>query len=92
MPAAYFEGFVAGSFAVLRRWESVLLGWPEMPAGVDDRSADLWEPMLAIAELAGGDWPQRHRGPGQRAVLPRLRLTTPQPQAARPRRLRSLGS
>ncbi|MDI5968632.1 DUF3631 domain-containing protein [Streptomyces sp. SL13] len=35
--------------------------WPEMPDGVSDRPADVWEPLLAIADAAGGDWPQRAR-------------------------------
>lgn len=30
---------------------------PEMPHGVDDRPAEVWEPLLAIADLAGGHWP-----------------------------------
>jgi len=30
---------------------------PSMPDGVVDRDADVWEPLLAIADLAGGDWP-----------------------------------
>jgi hypothetical protein len=34
---------------------------PEMPAGVDDRDADIWEPLLAVADIAGGDWPKRAR-------------------------------
>ena len=34
---------------------------PEMPAGVDDRDADIWEPLLAVADIAGGDWPNRAR-------------------------------
>src|SRR5215472_7883899 len=34
---------------------------PEMPAGVEDRSADVWEPLLAVADLAGGDWPKLAR-------------------------------
>jgi hypothetical protein len=34
---------------------------PEMPAGVEDRSADMWEPLLALADIAGGDWPARAR-------------------------------
>ncbi len=29
-----------------------------MPAGVDDRDADVWEPLIAVADAAGGDWPQ----------------------------------
>jgi hypothetical protein len=34
---------------------------PEMPAGVEDRSADMWEPLLALADIAGGDWPAKAR-------------------------------
>jgi Protein of unknown function (DUF3631)/Domain of unknown function (DUF3854) len=32
---------------------------PEMP--VEDRAADTWEPLIAVADLAGGDWPIRAR-------------------------------
>ncbi|MFE3016714.1 DUF3631 domain-containing protein [Streptomyces sp. NPDC059256] len=35
--------------------------WPEMPEGVTDRPADVWEPLLAVADAAGGHWPQRAR-------------------------------
>lgn len=35
--------------------------WPDMPHGVSDRPADVWEPLLMIAELAGGDWPKLAR-------------------------------
>lgn len=35
--------------------------YPEMPPGVTDRPADVWEPLLAIADIAGGDWPKRSR-------------------------------
>jgi hypothetical protein len=34
---------------------------PEMPAGVEDRDADVWEPLLAVADLAGGAWPNLAR-------------------------------
>lgn len=34
-------------------------GEPELP--VEDRAADLWSPMVAVADLAGGDWPARAR-------------------------------
>lgn len=34
---------------------------PEMPAGVEDRNADVWEPLLAIADAAGEDWPTMAR-------------------------------
>jgi hypothetical protein len=36
-------------------------GWPDMPAGVADRDADVWEALLAVADLAGGDWPEAAR-------------------------------
>ena len=32
---------------------------PAMP--VEDRAADAWEPMLAVADAAGGDWPKLAR-------------------------------
>jgi hypothetical protein len=34
---------------------------PEMPVGIEDRTADLWEPLLAVADLAGGRWPDQAR-------------------------------
>ncbi|MER7154525.1 DUF3631 domain-containing protein [Streptomyces lydicus] len=39
----------------------VMGAWPDMPDGVTDRPADVWEPLLAIADAAGGDWPTRAR-------------------------------
>ncbi|MEU3143788.1 MULTISPECIES: DUF3631 domain-containing protein [unclassified Streptomyces] len=41
--------------------DSVMGAWPEMPEGVTDRPADVWEPLLAIADAAGSDWPDRAR-------------------------------
>jgi hypothetical protein len=35
--------------------------WPELPSEVQDRDADVWEPLIAIANAAGGDWPARGR-------------------------------
>ena len=29
---------------------------PAMPDGIEDRPADVWEPLLAIADAAGGEW------------------------------------
>jgi hypothetical protein len=34
---------------------------PKMPEGLSDRAEDVWEPLLAIADFAGGDWPDRAR-------------------------------
>ena len=30
---------------------------PGIPDDLSDRAADGWEPLLAIADLAGGEWP-----------------------------------
>lgn len=38
--------------------------WPEMPEGVHDRDADVWEPLVAVADAAGGEWPRRARVSG----------------------------
>jgi hypothetical protein len=34
---------------------------PHIPAGLSDRAADIWEPLLALAELAGEEWAQKAR-------------------------------
>ena len=34
---------------------------PSMPDGLHDRAEDNWEPLLAIADLAGGPWPEQAR-------------------------------
>jgi hypothetical protein len=41
--------------------EQVSDAWPELPEGVTDRPADVWEPLLAVADAAGGHWPARAR-------------------------------
>lgn len=50
----------------LAGWATTVAGelqqaWPEMPPGISDRPADVWEPLLAIADAAGGRWPIRAR-------------------------------
>ena len=35
--------------------------WPELPLEIQDRDADVWEPLIAIADAAGRDWPTRAR-------------------------------
>jgi len=34
---------------------------PEVPEELHDRAADNWRPLIAIADLAGGAWPERAR-------------------------------
>ncbi len=33
--------------------------WPDLPAELDDRAHDTAEPLLAIADMAAGEWPER---------------------------------
>jgi hypothetical protein len=35
--------------------------WPELPPEIQDRDADVWEPLIAIADELGGEWPARAR-------------------------------
>ena len=41
------------------RMDRLIHATPDMP--VEDRAADTWEPLCAIADAAGGDWPARVR-------------------------------
>src|ERR1043165_937572 len=34
---------------------------PQIPPALNDRAADIWEPLLALADLAGGEWPDLAR-------------------------------
>jgi len=34
---------------------------PQVPDALNDRAADNWRPLLAIADLAGGEWPKQAR-------------------------------
>jgi Protein of unknown function (DUF3631) len=58
----------------LSSWAAKLVGAmaaarPEMPVGIEDRNADLWEPLLAIADAAGG----KLAGAGERRGQPARR-------------------
>lgn len=35
--------------------------FPELPEGIQDRDADVWEPLVMVADAAGGQWPERAR-------------------------------
>ncbi|WP_244201181.1 DUF3631 domain-containing protein [Paraburkholderia rhynchosiae] len=48
----------------LARWaadnmRAISAARPDLPDALDDRQQDNWEPLLAIAGLAGGEWPER---------------------------------
>jgi hypothetical protein len=54
------------SLPIREWWESIaaelqLPEHAEVPAALSDRSSDSWEPLLAIADAAGGDWLERAR-------------------------------
>ena len=60
------EGAGNGLRDELSMWAASAIGdvinaWPEMPAGIHDRDADVWEALLAVADVAGGHWPKRAR-------------------------------
>lgn len=35
--------------------------WPTLPEGIEDRDADVWEPLISVADAAGGYWSERAR-------------------------------
>ncbi|MCK1447754.1 DUF3631 domain-containing protein [Bradyrhizobium sp. 2] len=41
--------------------ERAELARPEMPPGIEDRNADVWEPLLAVADLVESEWPELAR-------------------------------
>lgn len=41
---------------------------PQMPEGLFNRQADNWRPLFALADTAGGDWPERARQAAQAAI------------------------
>ena len=45
---------------------------PDIPGELGDRAADICEPLLAIADMAGGKWPEV-------AYTPRLSPSSPNP-------------
>jgi 5S rRNA maturation endonuclease (ribonuclease M5) len=50
----------------ISRWteehvDDLIIATPHLPDELDDRAQDVWEPLLAIADHAGGEWPQRAR-------------------------------
>ena len=49
--------------SALASWAETIshIDFPDMPHGIADRAADVWEALIAVADLAGGDWPARAR-------------------------------
>jgi Protein of unknown function (DUF3631) len=51
----------------LARWSqdnsaAIAAADPQLPSGIYNREADNWRPLLAIADVAGGTWPELTRG------------------------------
>jgi len=46
---------------VLDHEEGIAGARPAAPPNLNDRAADIWEPLLALADLAGGAWPEKAR-------------------------------
>lgn len=45
---------------------SIALARPEIPETLSDRAQDNWEPLLAVADYAGGEWPKLAREVAQK--------------------------
>jgi hypothetical protein len=46
---------------VMDHAEEIAGATPEIPEDLNDRAADIWEPLFVLADLAGGDWPEKAR-------------------------------
>lgn len=43
------------------RFDQLEAAEPTVPSALENRAADNWRPLLAVAEVAGGGWPERAR-------------------------------
>lgn len=53
--------------ANLARWARCVadeVDYPELPESIQDRDADVWEPLIAVADAAGDEWPELARVAG----------------------------
>jgi hypothetical protein len=46
---------------VLDHHQAIATARPPTPSALNDRAADIWEPLLVLADLVGGDWPKLAR-------------------------------
>jgi hypothetical protein len=72
----YWRRLHAGAGNTVRHlievWAAGVAGnitWPNMPPEVQDRDADVWEPLLAVADAVGDEWPSRARRAAVALVL-----------------------
>lgn len=70
----------------LKRWISrntgqIITDWPDMPKGIEGRAREISEPLLMVANVAGGHWPEtaaqavRELMLGENELEPELPLT-----------------
>jgi hypothetical protein len=68
--AKFKQRTIAAETSLVRRglavWARTAIGLlrevePMMPDGLGDRAEEVWEPLVAIADLASGEWPARAR-------------------------------
>lgn len=52
-----------------RHARDAALAWPDMPDGITNRDRELWEPLIVMADLAGGRWPDAIRAAARHIVL-----------------------
>jgi Protein of unknown function (DUF3631) len=50
---------------------------PTAPAGLTDRALEAWEPLLTVADIAGGTWPARGRKEAVGSRVTRSKTTQP---------------
>jgi putative DNA primase/helicase len=52
--------------------EAIIRAHPEIPSKLNDRAADVWEPLLVLSDLAGGEWPElaRQAAVGLSTIMP----------------------
>jgi hypothetical protein len=46
---------------VVDHQHAIAVARPDIPPSLNDRAADIWEPLLALADLAGSHWPELAR-------------------------------
>lgn len=80
-PVGASIGEAAGQWARTKILD-LATAWPAMPEGIEDRQAEIAEPLLALADAAGGHWPVTARD-ACRAVLLRQTAEPAEPPATR---------
>ena len=51
--------------------------YPDLPAGIEDRNAEVWEPLISIADKAGGAWPAKARSAALELINSSQSVSTP---------------